>query len=123
MEHPLGNNSPCSFLKSDCKNDCLSICIEIQISSFSFFKCFFRGWWSPLRHLVIPLQSATLLRSDTVCSRSSGNQTLLFPSLLLAARIWDPPAAKNAYKLPWTKERRIFRKKSKEARRRGFNRD
>jgi hypothetical protein len=27
-----------------------------------------------------------------VCGRSSGDQTLLFSSLSLAARIWDPPA-------------------------------
>jgi hypothetical protein len=31
--------------------------------------------------------------------------------------------AKNAYKLVRTKERRLFRKKGKVARRRGFNRD
>jgi hypothetical protein len=31
--------------------------------------------------------------------------------------------AKNAYKLARTKERRFFQKKSKAARRRGFNRD
>jgi hypothetical protein len=31
--------------------------------------------------------------------------------------------AKNAYKLARTKERRLFRKKDKEARRRCFNRD
>jgi hypothetical protein len=48
-------------------------------------------WWTPFRHPVIPLQSAAPLGSDVVCSRSSGGQTLLFPSPSLAARICDPP--------------------------------
>jgi hypothetical protein len=74
---------------------------RVDLSHFFFFffrnKGFFRGrgislWWSPFRHPVEPLQSATLLGSDAVCSRSSGDQTLLLPFLSLAARIWDPPA-------------------------------
>jgi hypothetical protein len=50
-------------------------------SSFSFVISVFpwTGWWSPLRHPVIPLQSAASLRSDAVCSRSAGDQKLLFP--------------------------------------------
>jgi hypothetical protein len=44
-------------------------------------------WWSPFRHPVIPLQSAVPLGSDAVYSRSSGDQTLLFPPPSLAARI------------------------------------
>jgi hypothetical protein len=45
----------------------------------------------PANFSVIPLQSAAPLGSDAVCSLSSGDQTLLFPSPSLAASIWDPP--------------------------------
>jgi hypothetical protein len=41
---------------------------------------------SPPRHPVIPMQSAAPLGSDAVCSSFFGDQMLLFPSLLLAAR-------------------------------------
>jgi hypothetical protein len=49
-------------------------------------------WWSFFSHPVIPLQSTAPIGSDAVRRRSSGDQTLLFPSPSLAARIWDPPA-------------------------------
>jgi hypothetical protein len=70
---------------------------RVDLSHFFFFlfrnKCFFvdrelahhttswrrRATWPPFRHPVIPLQSAASLGSDAVCSRSSGDQTLLFP--------------------------------------------
>jgi hypothetical protein len=52
-------------------------------------------WWSPFNHPVVPLQLAAPLGSDAVCTRSSGDQTLLFSSPSLTARIWDLPAGYN----------------------------
>jgi hypothetical protein len=62
------------------------VLICLIFSSFFRNKCFFP--WHP----VIPLQSGAPLESDAVYSHSSGDQTLIFLFLSLAARIWDSPA-------------------------------